>query len=197
MSSNNYYWKKCDEELGAVVTGLRTRKPSKKCQTDSTDDSSPLQNPILKPKAKTKPNQSKRKNDESYTKRATKKPAPSNQVANSDMKWVCNWIPSFFVFLFSICWLVWSYFQKSVVASASTSDFKTQDTTNMLGGSDEVEWVSICIPYFDLMFASFEYVEMCIYPYHSDVACEMKWVRILFYISNPLLIWSFWLFFPP
>ena len=86
MSSNNYCWKKHDEKLGTVVTGPRTRKPSKKYQTDSTDEDSPLQNPILKPKAKTKPNQSKRKNDKSYTKRATKKLAPTNQVANSDMK---------------------------------------------------------------------------------------------------------------
>ncbi len=86
MSSNNYYWKKHDEELGAIVARPRTRKPSKKCQTDSNHESSPLQNPILKPKTKTKPNQSKRKNDKSYTKRATKKLAPTNQVANSDMK---------------------------------------------------------------------------------------------------------------
>ena len=118
MSSNNYCWKKHDEELGAVVTGPRTRKPSKKYQTDSTDESSPLQNPILKPKAETKTNQYKRKNDESYTKRVTKKLVPTNQVANYNMK---------------------PYLQKGVLAPASTSDLKTQDTTNMLGSSDGVE----------------------------------------------------------
>ena len=86
MSSNKYYWKKRDKELGAVVVGPRTRKPSKKCHADSTDVRSPLQYPILKPKAKTKSNQAKRKIDESYTKRSTKKLAPTNQVANSNMK---------------------------------------------------------------------------------------------------------------
>ena len=111
MSSNSYYWKKHDEVLCAVVMGPWTRKPSNKCQTDSTDERSPLPNPILKPKAKIKTNQYKRKHDESYTKRVTKKLAPTNQVANNDMK---------------------PYFQKGVLAPASSSDFKTLDTTNML-----------------------------------------------------------------
>jgi hypothetical protein len=67
---------------------------------------------------------------------------PTNHVANSDMKWVSTCIPSFFVFQFSMCWLVHYYFQKILIAPASTSESRTRDTTNMLVGSDEVEWVS-------------------------------------------------------
>jgi hypothetical protein len=84
MSSNKDYWKKRDEELGAVVMGPRTRKPSKKCQADSTDESAHLQNPIIKPNTKT--NEAKRKNDEFNPTQATKKLAPTKQVANSNMK---------------------------------------------------------------------------------------------------------------
>ncbi|KAL3785432.1 hypothetical protein HJC23_013571 [Cyclotella cryptica] len=57
MSSNKDYWKKRNEELAAVVTGPRARKPSKKCQSDTTHP----QNPNEKPKAKPKHKEAKRK----------------------------------------------------------------------------------------------------------------------------------------
>jgi len=42
-SSLNEYWEKCEAEVGAVVTGTRTRKPSRKREADSTDDSSSVE----------------------------------------------------------------------------------------------------------------------------------------------------------
>jgi hypothetical protein len=65
--------------------GPRTRKPPKKCQADSTDESSPLQNPIIKPKAKTKP-KVKGKMMNPIQKRLLRNWPPTNHVANSDMK---------------------------------------------------------------------------------------------------------------
>ncbi|KAL3789023.1 hypothetical protein HJC23_008170 [Cyclotella cryptica] len=103
MSSNKDYWKKRDEELAAVVTGPRARKPSKKCQSDTT----PPQNPNEKPKAKPKHKEAKRKNDELYPKQAPKKPPLTSRL--------------------------------SVVAHASPSENKTQETKSKNVGSNEVD----------------------------------------------------------
>ena len=68
-SSLKEYWEKREAEVGAVVTGTRTRKPSKKRQADSTDDSSSVE------KNKAKADDKKRMNNKFSTKKSTKKQA--------------------------------------------------------------------------------------------------------------------------
>ena len=79
-SSLKEYWEKREAELGAVVTGTRARKPSRKRQAYSTDDSSSVE------KDKDKANDKKRMNHKLSTKKSTKKQATTtpNQVANSE-----------------------------------------------------------------------------------------------------------------
>ncbi len=83
-SSIKEYWEKHEAEVGAVVMGNRTRKPSRKRQDDNTDHSSSQEKVKGNPKAKAQ--EQKRKNDKSYTKKSTKKQATANQVANSKSK---------------------------------------------------------------------------------------------------------------
>jgi hypothetical protein len=81
-SSLKEYWEKREAEVGAVVTGTRARKPSRKRQADSTDDSSSVE------KDKAQANDKKRMNHKLSTKKSTKKQATTtpNQVANSESK---------------------------------------------------------------------------------------------------------------
>ena len=83
-SSIKEYWEKREAEVGAVVVGNRTRKPSRKRQDDNSDHSSSQEKVKANPKAKAQ--EQKRKNDKSYTKKSTKKQATANQVANSESK---------------------------------------------------------------------------------------------------------------
>ena len=71
-----------EAEVGAVVMGNRTRKPSRKRQGDNSDHSSSQEKVNANPKAKAQ--EQKRKNDKSCAKKSTKKQATANQVANSE-----------------------------------------------------------------------------------------------------------------
>ena len=81
-SSLKEYWEKREAEVGAVVTGTRTRKPSRKRQADSTDDSSSVK------KDKAKANDKKRTNHKLSTKKSIEKQATTtpNQIVNSESR---------------------------------------------------------------------------------------------------------------
>ena len=78
-SSNKKYWEKREAELGAVVKKTRARKPSRKRQADSPDDSSSVE------KDKAKANDKKRINHKLSTKKSIEKQATTtpNQIVNS------------------------------------------------------------------------------------------------------------------
>ena len=60
LSSIKEYWEKREAEVGAIVTGNRTRKPSRKRQDDNSDHSSSQEKVKANPKAKAQ--EQKRKN---------------------------------------------------------------------------------------------------------------------------------------
>ena len=59
LSSIKEYWEKREAEVGAVVMGNRTRKPSRKRQDDNSDHSSSQEKVKANPKAKVDPKNNK------------------------------------------------------------------------------------------------------------------------------------------
>ena len=129
-SSIKEYWEKRKTEVGAEVMVSWTRKPQRKRQTDSTDNSSSQEKVKANPKAKAKAKEQKWKNDESYTKKSTQKQATASQVANSKSKKVSLYLQNFM-------FLLPNYYEFIIISKLEYEVPAAK--TNMIVDSDKVE----------------------------------------------------------